>query len=116
VDNFFSVHVQAELIFKFFSGLAALLSSAATLLLPIVRTAIHQELQEFVQFDLRKIVRKFSKPKTKKKPAHEDVLNLLYVEDPTAEKGAKSGNWVGGKERERENFEDGHVLLEGVTH
>lgn len=61
-------------------GISSLLVSASSLVLPIIRAAIHQQLQEFVQFDLRKIIRKFSKPKTKKKPAHEDVLKLLYVE------------------------------------
>lgn len=53
--------------------------SSSSLVLPIIRSALHQQLQEFVQFDLRHIIRKFSKPKTKKKPAHEDVLKLLYV-------------------------------------
>lgn len=58
-------------------GLAALLVSASSVVIPIVRTGIHHQLQEFVQFDLRKIIQKFSKPKTKKKPAHDDVLKLL---------------------------------------
>ncbi|KYQ91088.1 component of SCAR regulatory complex [Tieghemostelium lacteum] len=70
-------------------GLATLMTSHESLLQPIIKKVIHQELQEFIQLHLRETIKSFAKSKEKKK----DQLKIEMTQLKNI-----SVDWFGGVE------------------
>eukprot|EP01104_Vermistella_antarctica_P000182 TRINITY_DN1020_c1_g4_i1.p1 TRINITY_DN1020_c1_g4~~TRINITY_DN1020_c1_g4_i1.p1 ORF type:complete len:1278 (-),score=381.80 TRINITY_DN1020_c1_g4_i1:98-3931(-) len=87
VKENYSVQEQYALVelIAMMKGLAALMSSADSVLSPIIRQCVHNEVQTFIQSSLREMIRHASK---KKRPVRSELLSLRTM----------AADWKDGKE------------------